>query len=268
MPRIVALDAFWADAQWSFEALKQRFNRYTTIFQSMPYKQVAIDDEMFAWDVVPGWERSFGVRFAQYDFAQATTVGDVWAVVERHLIAQVGENPSGQNVACTTQRTFYRLRRALLTQGVKREAVFPKAQLNALFPRRGRCRQWRTLQQASELPLPALRMSPVLYVTIWALSSVIYWPIAPNLGQAAIAGLATALVSSGMRWLQWHFASGTLGELTADMVAAQYRVLAHSHIRNNMGEMRDIVLQGIARCGIEEEEIDYDELRDGTKLVF
>ena len=88
------------------------------------------------------------------------------------------------------------------------------------------------------------------------------------MGQAAIAGLATALVSSGMRWLQWHFASGTLGELTAKMVATQYRVLAHPYVRNNLGEMRDIVLQGIARCGIEEEEIDYDELRDGTKLVF
>ena len=140
----------------------------------MAYERVAIDDEMFAEDVVPGWERSLGIRFAQHDFAQAITVGDVWAVVERHLIAQVGVNPSGQNVACTTQRTFYRLLRALLAQGVEREAVFPKAQLNALFPRRGRRWQWRTLQQASELPLPALRMSPVLFVATWALSSAIY----------------------------------------------------------------------------------------------
>ena len=155
-----------------------------------------------------------------------------------------------------------------MAQGVERAAVFPKARLDALFPRCGRRKQWRTLQKASALPLPALRTSPLLFMAIWALSTVIYLPIAPNAGQAAIAGLATALVGSGMPWLQWHFASGTLGESTADIVATQYRVLAHPYVRNNLSEMRDIVLQGIARCGVERFEIDYEELRDGTKLVF
>ncbi|MBO2010547.1 hypothetical protein [Hymenobacter negativus] len=234
----------------------------------MALARLTIDDEMFGQDIVPAWERSFGIRFVRDEFAQVTTVGDVWAVVERHLVAQIGENPSGLTVACATQRTFYRLRRALMAQGLTRAEIVPRAQLQTLFPWRQRRRLWRELQQTSMLPLPRLRMSALLFVAMWAVGAAMCWGLWPGWGMPLIYGLAMAVIVSQLPWVRWILPTGTLGKLTAAVVADHYRTLSHPYVRNNLGEMRDIILAGLARCGVEVTEIDPDELYDGTKLEW
>jgi hypothetical protein len=228
---------------------------------------VQLDDEAFRWATIPGWERTFGIRFGQDDFAQATTVGDVWAIVERHLVAHIGENPSGLTVACATQRTFYCLRRALVAQGMARAAVVPRAQLQALLPWRQRRQLWRDLQQGSALPLPRLQMPALLFVAIWVVGTAMCWGLATGPGMAVINGLGMATIASQVPWLWWALPSKTLGELTNTVVSAHYKTLSHPYVRNNLGEMRGIVLASLAQCGAEATEIKPDELYDGTSLT-
>ena len=230
--------------------------------------RVQLDDELFCWNIVPGWEHSFGIRFARDAFAHAGTVGAVWAVVEQQLVAKFGETAPGVTAACATQRTFYRLRRALVSQGVARAAVTPRLPLAMLFPWRDRPRRWRHWQQASQLPLPALRTPVAVFVTLWAGATAAVWNVAPGWGAALATGLCAALVGSTMGVTRWALPAATLAELTMTLVATEYRALVHPAMRHNRGEWRDVVLAGLARCGDEAEALDPDELYDGTAITW
>ncbi|GAB3582745.1 hypothetical protein [Hymenobacter daeguensis] len=85
---------------------------------------------------------------------------------------------------------------------------------------------------------------------------------------AVVNGLAAATIISQLPWARWALPATTLGELTVKMVAEQYRTLTHPYVRNNLNEMRDIVLAGLARCGTGPVEIAPADLRDGTKLEW
>jgi hypothetical protein len=77
--------------------------------------RIQLDEKRFCWNVVPSWEQHFGLRFAH-----ATTVGHVWAIVEQQLVVQLGGLVLGLTAAGATHRTFYHLRRMLMTQGIAR----------------------------------------------------------------------------------------------------------------------------------------------------
>ncbi|GAB3582742.1 hypothetical protein [Hymenobacter daeguensis] len=139
----------------------------------MALAQVELDAEMFGWDVVPAWERSFGIRFARDDFAQASTVGDIWAVVERHLVALVGENTEGLTTAIRPRHTFYQLRRGLMAQGWERATIAPCTRLQVLLPWHRRRQPWRELRQATALPLPRLQMPALLFAACWAVGAAL-----------------------------------------------------------------------------------------------
>ena len=83
---------------------------------------------------------------------------------------------------------------------------------------------------------------------------------------AVLTGLGLTIVAGEFTWMRWELPASTLGELTAKVVRDHYRTLAHPYVRNNLGEMRDIVLAGLAACGAEAVEVDSSELYDGTKL--
>lgn len=227
---------------------------------------IHLDDELFCWDVVPSWGYRFGIRFAPNEFAHATTVGQVWAVVEQRLVVQLGTPVSGLTTACATQRTFYRLRRALLAQGVARADVTPRLALATLFPWRDRPARWRHWQHLSQLPLPALRTPITVFMALWVGTTAATWGWAPSWGQALTLSFCTALVGNlygiGRRTLP----ARTLAELTMQVVTTQYRGRMHPAMRNNCGEWRDVVLAGIAQCAAEGAL--PDELYDGTAIIW
>lgn len=229
--------------------------------------RIQLDDELFCWDVVPGWERSFGIRFARRDFAHATTVGQVWAVVEQRLLAQFGVPVPGLPAACATQRTFYRLRRALMAQGVARLAVTPRCALAPWFPWWGRRRRWRAWRRASGLPLPALRTPAAVFIALWAGTAAATGPVLPGWGVAVATGLCTALAADAHGLTRWALPAHTVGELATTLGATQYRALTHPAMRHNRGEWRDVVLAGLARCGATE-DLNADELYDGTVIAW
>lgn len=228
---------------------------------------IQLDDELFSWDVVPAWERSFGVRFAPTDFADAATVGQVWAVVEQRLLARFGAHPPGLTTVCVTQRTFYRLRRALVAQGVARAAVTPRRPLATLFPWRDRPRRWRQWQQNTQLPLPALRTPVAVLAAVWAGTTAAVWGVVPGGAAAGALGLCAVLVTEMLGFLRRGLPAGTLAELTTTLVTTQYQALVHPAMRHNRGEWRDVVLAGLARCGATE-DLDPDELYDGTAIAW
>ena len=230
--------------------------------------RVQLDDELFCWDVVPGWKHSFGIRFARDAFAHAGTVGEVWAVVEQQLLAKFGAPAPGVTAACATQRTFYGLRRTLMAQGVARATVTPRHPLAKLFPWRDRARRWRRWQKESQLPLPDLRTPAVVFVALWAGTTAAVWSSAPNWGAALATGLCAALVGSMLGLFRWALPAATLAELTMTLVTTEYQALVHPAMRHNRTEWRDLVLAGLARCGIEAKDLDPDELYDGTAIAW
>ena len=176
-----------------------------------------------------------GIRFAPDEFAHATTVGQVWTLVEQRLVAQLGEPVPGLTVACATQRTFYRLRQSLMAQGVARTEVTPYLPLATLFPWRDRPARWRHWQHLSQLPLPALRTSVAVFMGLWAGTTSIMWGWAPSWGQALTIGFCTALVGKMYGIGRRALPARTLAELTMQVVTTQYRALMHPAMRNNGG---------------------------------
>jgi hypothetical protein len=234
----------------------------------MVQTRVQLDDELFYWNVVPDWEHSFGIRFARDAFAHTATVGQVWAVVEQQLMVKFGEPAPGVTAACATQRTFYSLRRALVAQGVARAAVTPRLSLATLFPWRDRPRRWRHWQQASRLPLPALRSSVAVCLALWAGTTAAVCISGTGWGVALATGLCAALVGSTVGVTRWALPAATLAELTRTLVATEYQALTHPALRHNRGEWRDLVLAGLARCGTAAEDLDPNELYDGTTIAW
>jgi hypothetical protein len=230
--------------------------------------RIHLDEELFCWDVLPSWEHCFGIRFAPDEFAHATTVGQVWAVVEHRLVARLGEPVSDVPATGAAQRTFYRLRQALLAQGIARATVTPQLPLATVFPWRDRPQRWRQWQQVSQLPLPALRTPVAVMVALWAAATAAVWSVVPNWGVALVLGWGAALVGSQYRLGRWALPARTLGELTRQLVTTQYPALRHPARQNSRGEWREVVLAGLARCGREAEDLTPEELYDGTAIAW
>lgn len=227
---------------------------------------VQLDKDLFYWNVVPSWEHQFGLHLALDEFAHATTVGQVWAVVEQRLAAQLGESVPGLTAAGAISRTFYHLRRTLMAQGLARADVTPQLPLATLFPWGNRPARWRHWQQLSQLPLPALRTSAAIFVSLWAGTTAATWGLAPSWGQALVLGLCTALVADLYSFGHRALPARTLAELTLQVVTIQYGALLHPAMRNSRGEWRDVVLAGLAQC--DPEGLTPDELYDGTVITW
>ncbi len=225
--------------------------------------RVLLDDEAFCWDAVPEWERSFSIRFATDDFAQAATVGDVWAVVEKRLLER---GPLALTTSCTSQRTFYRLRQAMTSLGQARADITPSLDLPSLFPLKTRQQQWKQLQKESELPLPALHVSAKVFGLIWAGATTCLWLLSPQWWMAIAGGLGVACVASSYSFVKMTLPAATLGELTSAMVSSHYTALAPS--QPNRQEVKNLVFEGLARCGAEKEELTAHDLRDETVLSW
>jgi hypothetical protein len=232
----------------------------------MSRPHIQLDKEVFYWNVVPSWEHQFNLRFAPDEFAHAATVGQVWAVVEQRLVAQLGESVPGLPAAGATSRTFYYLRRTLMAQGLARADVTPHLPLGTLFPWRDRPTRWRHWQQLSQLPLPALRTPVVVFMALWAGTTAAMWGLAPSWVYALATGLCTAMVGDLSGIGRRALPARTLAELTMQVVTIQYGALLHPAMRNNRGEWRDVVLAGLARCG--PQGLMPDELYDGTAITW
>lgn len=230
----------------------------------MSRPSVQLDKELFYWNVVPSWEHQFGLRLALDAFAHASTVGQVWAVVEQRLVAQLGESVPGLTAAGAISRTFYHLRRTLMAQGLARADVTPQLPLGTLFPWEDRPARWRQWQQLSQLPLPALRPSAAVFGALWVSTTSVTWGLAPSWGLAL--GLCTALVADLYGFGRRALPARTLAELTMQVVTTQYGALLHPAMRNNQGEWRDVVLAGLAQCS--SEGLTPDELYEGTVITW
>lgn len=222
---------------------------------------VLLDEDTFCLAVLPAWQRSFASRFTSTDFAQAVTVGDIWAVVEKRL---VGNDYLAQQACCATQRTFYRLRHGLMTFGHPRATLAPHSPLQALFPLSQRRQRWKQLQRATGLSLPALRVPVVVFFLLWAIATMSVRGIAPSWGMALLTGLAIAVVLRDCPLLHVALPTATLGDLTTELVYDNYHALLPPSLLHNRLELRGLVLAGLASCGAEPEALLPDELQDGT----
>jgi hypothetical protein len=227
----------------------------------MVRSQVMLDEDAFCLEVLPAWERSFAIRFTSADFAQAVTVGDIWAVVQKRV---VGNDQLAHQASCATQRTFYRLRQALTTLGHIRATITPHSSLTTLLPLQKRRYHWRQLQQESGLLLPSLHVHFAVFLLLWVLATASVWGIAPGWGMALLTGLCIAVTLRACPFLQVALPTNTLGELITELVYTKYRLLLPPSLIHNRMELRGLVLAGLASCGVEEKELSPDELQDGT----
>jgi hypothetical protein len=222
---------------------------------------VRLDEDTFCLAVLPAWERSFALQFTRTDFAQAVTVGDIWAVVQKRL---VGNDHLAQQACCATQRTFYRLRHGLLSFGYARATLTPQSRLQALFPLSHRRQRWQQFQRASGLPLPALRVPVAGFWLLWAMATMNVGGIAPSWGMALLTGLSIAVVARDCPLLHVALPAPTLGTLATALVHENYHSLLHPSLFHNRLELRGFVLAGLAKCGAEPAALLPEELQDGT----
>lgn len=223
--------------------------------------QVRLDEDTFYWTILPAWERSLASHFTPADFTHAVTVGDIWAVVQKRL---VGNDRLAQQASCATQRTFYQVRHALMSFGHPRATIAPHSSLAAFFPLQQRRQRWQHLQRASALPLPSLRVPAAVFLLLWAVATLSVRGLAPGWGMTLLTGLGIAVVLRDCPFLQVALPATTLGELVTKLVDDNYHALLHPSLRHNRMEMRDLVLAGLASCGVEPEPLTPDELQDGT----
>jgi hypothetical protein len=113
-----------------------------------------------------------------------------------------------------------------------------------------------------------LRTPVAVFVALGAATTAAVWGVAPSWGMALAMGLCAALVGNQYGIGRRALPARTLAELTRQLVTAQYQALMHPAMRHNRGEWRNVVLAGLARCGIEAEGLDPDELYDGTAIAW
>jgi hypothetical protein len=79
-------------------------------------------------------------------------------------------------------------------------------------------------------------------------------------------GLCAALVGDLHSFERRALPAGTLAELTMQLVVIHYGALLHPALRNSRGEWRELVLAGLMQCDAATEELQPDELCDGTAI--
>jgi len=233
---------------------------------AMVRTQLLLDQQAFRSIVLPEWERRLGLQVNSTAFAQALTVGDIWAIVQKRL---VGNEQLAVEASYATQRTFYLLRQALTAMGYERATLTPHTALVDLFPYHWRQRrgQWQAFTRRSALALPPLRVPMALWLLLWLVATASVWEIAPDWKMAVLTGLAMTVVASSLSWLHLALPATTLGQLTARLVDTQYRSLIHPSMIHNRLEFREVVLEGLVTC-TGEPHLATDDLRDGTRIKW
>lgn len=182
-------------------------------------------------------EETFGVPIDDDEAANATTVGDLHALILIKL-------PPGN--ACLTGIAFRRLRRALIDVcGAQRAQIRPSASLASWMPWYQRRRLWRQLQAAMDLQLPKLEYSAWAMLLMLALAFCV--ALAPfSLGLIPVstlpiflsllllAPLVFAILMKACLALAIAFPDRhqTAGELARDLLVENYSTLAREAAPN------------------------------------
>jgi hypothetical protein len=132
----------------------------------------------------------FAIRISAEEAASILTVGQLYD----HILANFSY---GQQEGCLRSVAFYKLRRALITCGVPREAIKLDAWLTQLMPTGTRKYQWSQLRAGLNLPLPELQ-----------------FPNSVQFGIGVFAIVAVILITSAFvfcKLLPWSLISGVAG---------------------------------------------------------
>lgn len=147
-------------------------------------------------------EDAFGINIPNEEASRIVTIGDMY----QSILPKLRGNYSAQ---CLTARAFYRLRQALIGEGVAtRSAVRPQTPLDQAVPPRTRRRLWPVLTRRLELKLPALRrpswltLGILVAVGLWmalGLPAVERWAALPSLWVYGIGVAALCLAFMATR---------------------------------------------------------------------
>ncbi|WP_153797154.1 hypothetical protein [Foetidibacter luteolus] len=113
-------------------------------------------------DVLRIIEKSFDIKFHHNDFAQVKTYGELCDVIVAKLALAKTNH-------CTTQHTFYQVRQAIAaTQLINPDAIRPDTNMSELFPKKGRRKKVKQLEQSLDLELYLLSMNNKLSLALTA----------------------------------------------------------------------------------------------------
>lgn len=191
----------------------------------MSAPHLGIDDEDFAWSIIPAIEKSFGIRFERNDFEKVETYGELCNVVQSKLTAVTVPT-------CTTQQAFYKLRLALQAHGTANN-LKPNSLLNDALPNQWfqRRRAAQAIQKELDMKLDILKMPAAVEMcfTILLLLSLVGIPVAGLMvgstgALVSAAGLVAAIVGLyAGNWLGTTSRYATVRELVIVMSSQFYR---------------------------------------------
>ena len=177
-------------------------------------------------ELVMAVEEAFGIAIEDRDAEQMRTPGHI---IE-YVLTKAGRS---NDAACLTQRSFHRLRAALMRHtSAKRSDINPDTQMDDLLPRQNREQMLALIFSEFELPPPELVRSPILVqslflgsigagcqtaILLWGRGGSPFW----TCGMVVVfAGLLGVVLTRPLRihlpaWL------ATVGDLSRWMVAHQ-----------------------------------------------
>jgi acyl carrier protein len=187
-------------------------------------------------ELVMAFEETFGVEIPDDAAETMLTVRDVIDYMYARVKESEWREAKEGKAACLTQHTFYRVRKAAISElGVDRDKIRPMARWDELIPRSSRREAWKHFQRALatsslpplEKPLQIRRMITLVVV-----------------GSSIAAGLGTAISTSSLLWgISVAFIAAALSNSLMERATASQAVTFGAN-----AETAGSVAELLARC--------------------
>jgi hypothetical protein len=194
-----------------------------------------IDDEDFG-DLILQIEKSFGFEFETEEIRNNMTIDEFCNLVISKMNMENGQE-------CTTQITFYKLRKALSKKlGITKNSISPKTELETIFPKKNRISDWKKL--FGELNYTGIELQPPLIpYTISILTIILSFFF--MFGNYKIYAIALFLTSILLTKLLSKYGKRlpvkTLGQLTNKIVKHNYKNVRTEKGTINIMEIKNLI---------------------------
>lgn len=208
-------------------------------------------------DALKTIEKSYDVQFISNELAHIRTFGEL----TDHIIAKIKLQDKDD---CTDQQAFYKLRQAIVaTRQLDRKSVQVNTELNSIFPRQRRLKDFNEIEKMLGFKLEALRPKESITTAIFILFvisiAMLFFEWRYGLiGVAASIALLRIVNETGK-----EFKEPTVGDLARRMTQRNYIQSRRDKTSVNKKEIES----KIGKLLINELALDLKEIKRGTALV-
>jgi len=228
-------------------------------------------------ELVIGAEETFGISIPDEDASELVTVGLMHDYIMRKLEIQGRQT-------CISSKVFYTLRRGLIQlTGLERRRITPDSDLSELMPEKDRRKIYNALDRVTDLRLPSLSFPGIITALIWGImvfgifmlqyrlslftklgsSNLLAFPVMAGILLYALRKLFDPLRKEFPYCQATTGRVNTVGDLTREIVSANYRLLRRFDIAANPDEVW-VALKAII---VEVSDVDPEKITRDARFV-